>query len=87
MKLNELRVPDSQKESTRSALEKYGHSEDDFEWIQTQDSFLSGEGRIPGAETVYVIYNPTGFRRMYDGPNWEIEFEEDLKNQIFKTGS
>ncbi len=87
MKLDGFRVSDSQKGSARAALEKYGYSEDDFEWIQTEDSLLGGEGRIPGTETVYVIYNPTGFRRMYDGANWETEFEEDLKNQIFKNDS
>ena len=75
------RIPDSQKESARVALEKYGYSEDDFEWVR------SGQSHIPGEETVYVIYKPTGFRRMYDGANWETEFEEDLKNQIFKPGS
>lgn len=75
------RIPDSQKASARVALEKYGYSEDDFEWVH------SGESQIPGGETVYVIYRPTGFRRMYDGASWETEFEEDLKNQIFKPGS
>jgi hypothetical protein len=87
MKLDGFHVLDSQKESARVALEKYGYSEDDFEWVQTQDSTLGGEGHIPGAETVYVIHKPTGFRRMYGGANWETEFEEDLKNQIFKPGS
>ena len=36
---------------------------------------------------VYVVYVPTGFRRMYTGTNWETEFEEDLRNQIFNLGS
>jgi hypothetical protein len=62
-------------------LENYGYSEDDFEWDR------SGQGHMPGGETVYVIYKPTGFRRMYDGASWEKEFEEDLKNQIFEPGS
>jgi hypothetical protein len=86
MKLDGSRISDSQKESARVALEKYGYSEDDFEWVHTRDGFLSGEGHIPDG-TVYVIYKPTGFRRMYDGASWETEFEEDLKNQIFKPGS
>jgi hypothetical protein len=75
------RIPDSQKRSARVALEKYGYSEDDFEWVQ------SGESQMPGGQTVYVIYKPTGFRRMYDGASWEREFEEDLKNQLFKPAS
>jgi hypothetical protein len=87
MKLDEFRISDSQKESASVALEKYGYSEDDFEWVHTQDRLLNEEGHTSDAETVYVIYKPTGFRRMYDGPNWETEFEEDLKNQIFKSGS
>lgn len=87
MRLDEFRISDSQKESARVALEKYGYSEGDFEWVTTQDSYLSGEGRSPGAETVYIIYKPTGFRRMYSAANWDAEFEEDLKNQIFKPGS
>jgi hypothetical protein len=86
MKLDGFRVSDAQKESARVALDKYGYSEDDFEWVHTQDSFLSGEGRIPDGETVYVIYKPTGFRRMYVGASWESQFEEDLKNQLFKPG-
>ena len=68
------RIPDSQKASARVALEKYGYSKDDFEWVDS-------------GETVYVIYKPTGFRRMYERASWETEFEEDLKNQIFKPGS
>ena len=68
------RIPDSQKARARVALEKYGYSEDDFEWVHS-------------GETVYVIYRPTGFRRMYDGVDWETEFEEDLKNHIFEPGS
>ena len=81
MKLDGFRISDSQKDNARVALEKYGFSEDDFEWVH------SGESHLPGGETVYVIYKPTGFRRMYDGVNWETEFEEDLKNQIFEPGS
>lgn len=81
MQSDRSRIPDSQKASARVALEKYGYSKDDFEWV------YSGERQIPGGETVYVIYRPTGFRRMYDGASWETEFEEDLKNQIFKPGS
>ena len=87
MKLDEFRISDSQKESARVALAKYGYSQDDFDWVDTQDSSLSGEDHIRGAETVYVIYKPTGFRRMYGEANWETEFEEDLKNQIFKPDS
>ena len=87
MKVDGFRISDSQKESARVALEKYGYSEDDFEWVHTQDSLSSGEGHSPNAETVYAIHKPSGFRRMYDGANWETEFEEDLKNQIFKPGS
>lgn len=87
MKLDGVRVSDSQKEDARLALKRYGYSEDDFEWVQTQDSFLSGEALTPGAETVYVIYKPTGFRRMYAGEDWETEFEEDLKNQIFSPSA
>ncbi|HEX5732128.1 MAG TPA: hypothetical protein VF131_04755 [Blastocatellia bacterium] len=87
MKPDGTRISDSQKGRARVALEQYGYSEDDFEWVRTQDSLISGESRPPGGETVYVIYKPTGFRRMYDGANWETEFEEDLKNQIFKPAS
>ena len=87
MKPDGFRIPDSQKASARVALEKYGYSEADFEWVHTQDSFINGESRLPRGETVYVIYKPTGFRRMYDGANWETEFEEDLKNHIFEPGS
>ena len=87
MKVDGFRISDSQKESARVALGKYGYSEDDFEWVHTQDSLSSGEGHIPNAETVYAIYKPSGFRRMYDGANWEAEFEEDLKNEIFNPGS
>lgn len=76
MKLDRFNVLDSQKQNTKAALEKYGYSEDDFEW-------LHGQSHIPGAEAVYVIYKPTGFRRMYDAAKWESEFEEDLKSQIF----
>jgi hypothetical protein len=75
------RIPDSQKASARVAVEKYGYREEDFEWVGSCESQKGGE------ETVYVIYKPTGFRRMYDGAGWETEFEEDLKNQIFEPGS
>ena len=81
MQSDRSRISDSQKRSARVALEKYGYSEDDFEWVH------SGESHTPSDETVYIIYKPTGFRRMYDGANWETEFEEDIKNQIFKPGS
>lgn len=87
MKLEEFHITDSQKERIRVALEQHGYSEHDFEWIAAQMSFLSGEAHIPGTETMYVIYKPTGFRRMYDGVTWETEFEEDVKNQLFKPGS
>lgn len=87
MSLDGLRVPDTQKESARRALEQYGYSEEDFEWVQAQEGLQSGEGLTGGEQPVYVIYKPTGFRRMYDGPNWEAEFTEDLRNQIFKPGS
>ena len=87
MKLDEFRISDSQKESARVALEKYGYTEGDFEWVGTQDSSLGGEDRAPDAKTVYVIYKPTGFRRMYAEANWETEFQDDLKNQIFKPDS
>lgn len=53
-------------------VENYGYAEDDFEYIH-------GQGEV------YVTYKPTGFRRMYDEANWENEFEEDLKNQIFAS--
>lgn len=86
MKSDKFRISDSQMESIRVALEQYGYSEDDFEWVDTQDGSRSGEEPIPGAETMYVIYKPTGFRRMYDGASWETEFKEDLKNRIFKPG-
>jgi hypothetical protein len=85
MKLDGFSISDSQKQSARVSLEKYGYPEDDFEWVRTQDS--SGDGRIPDEEPVYVIYRPSGFRRMYTGSNWETEFEEDLRNQIFNLGS
>ena len=85
MKLDGFRISDSQKQSARVALEKYGYPEDDFEWVRAQDS--SGEGHTPDEETVYVIYTPSGFRRMYTGANWETEFEEDQRNQIFNLGS
>jgi hypothetical protein len=75
------RIPDSQKVSARATLEKYGYSDDDFELVH------SGESHTPGGTTVYVIYKPTGFRRMYDGASWETEFEEDLKHHIFEPGS
>jgi hypothetical protein len=75
MKLDRFNVPDSQKQTTKAAIEKHGYSEEDFEW-------LHGQSNIP-TESVYVIYKPTGFRRMYDGSQWEREFEEDLKDQIF----
>lgn len=79
MNLNELRFSESQKESVRVALEKYGYSEDDFDLVYSQESSQS-------AQPVYVIYKPTSFRRMYDGADWLAGFEEDLKNQIFKPG-
>ena len=87
MKFDGSRLSDSQKESARAAFEKHGYSEDDFELVHGQDSSSGGEANIPGTETVYVIYKPTGFRRMYDGTDWGTEFEEDLKNQIFEPGS
>jgi hypothetical protein len=62
-----------------AALEKYGYSEDDFELVRSQEG-------SQGAQPVYVIYKPTGFRRMYDGADWQTGFEEDLKNRIFKPG-
>jgi hypothetical protein len=86
MKLDGFPISDSQKESIRVALEQYGYSEDDFEWVDTQGGSPSGKDLLPGAETMYVIYKPTGFRRMYDGASWETEFEEDVKNRIFKPG-
>jgi hypothetical protein len=52
----------------------YGHSEGDFEYVKDD-------------EAVYVIYKPTGFRRMYDAASWKDEFEEDLKNRIFNPPS
>jgi hypothetical protein len=61
MQSDGARIPDSLFVSPRVALENYGYSEDDFEWVR------SGQGHMPGGETVYVIYKPTGFRRMYDG--------------------
>lgn len=85
MKLDGFRMSDSQKQSAKITLEKYGYSWADFEWVRAQDS--SGEGHLPYEETVYVIYTPSGFRRMYTGANWETEFEEDLRNQIFNPGS
>lgn len=87
MKPDGFHISGSQKESARVALEKYGYPESDFEWVQAQDNSLSRENHSPDAETVYVIYKPNGFRRMYDGGNWETEFEEDLRNQIFNLGS
>ena len=86
MNFDGSRISDSQGESARIALAKYGYSEDDFELVHEQEGFQSGDSNTPGAQTVYVIYKPTGFRRMYDGANWEADFEEDLKNQIFKPG-
>jgi hypothetical protein len=53
-------------------IENYGYSKNDFE-------VLHGQGEV------YVTYNPTGFRRMYDEATWEEEFEEDLKNKIFTS--
>jgi hypothetical protein len=81
MKLEGFGISDSQKQSARVAVKKYGYPEYDFEWVRAQD--IRGEGHIPFEETVYVIYTPSGFRRMYTGANWETEFEEDLRNQIF----
>jgi hypothetical protein len=52
--------------------------------VRTEGGSLNEGG--PVAERVYVIYSPTGFRRMYDGANWETELEEDLKNRIFESG-
>ncbi|HET9530487.1 MAG TPA: hypothetical protein VFQ92_09055 [Blastocatellia bacterium] len=74
-----------QKKSMKTILEKYGYFEDVFEFVRTEGGSLNEGG--PVAEKVYVIYSPTGFRRMYDGANWETEFEEDLKNRIFESGS
>ena len=85
MKLEGFGISNSQKQSCRVALQKYGYPEEDFEWVRAQDS--SEEGNIPDEETVYVIYTPSGFRRMYTGANWENECEEDLKNQIFTLSS
>ena len=87
MNVDGSRISDSQRERARLALEKYGYPEGDFEWVHAQDNSLSGEGHSPDAETMYVIYKPNGFRRMYSGASWETEFEEDLKNQIFKPTS
>jgi len=85
MKLDGFHISDSQKESARAALEQYGYSMDDFEWIPAEEPAHSEATDYAG--TVYVIYKPTGFRRMYEGAGWAIEFEEDLKNQIFKPVS
>jgi hypothetical protein len=63
----------------RVALEKSGYSEDDFELVRSQEG-------SQGGQPVYVIYKPTGFRRMYEEADWPTGFEEDLKNQIFKPG-
>lgn len=84
MKSDRFRISDTEMESIKFALEQYGYSEDDFELVDTQEGSRSEEERTPGAETMYVIYKPTGFRRMYDGANWETEFKEDVKNRIFK---
>ena len=81
MRLDGFRASDSRKEGIRTALAKHGYAADDFEWIHAEEP-ASGEPDQEG--TVYVIYRPTGFRRMYEGAAWEAEFEEDLKNQIFK---
>lgn len=79
MNSDESRTPNPQRMGAKIDLEKHGYSEGDFEWVGTEGSPLGG--------TVYVIYRPTGFRRMYQSANWEAEFEEDLKNDIFRSGS
>ena len=85
MNSDQSRASNLQKESMKAILEKYEYSEGDFEFVPTEGGPLKEGG--PVAETVYLIYSPTGFRRMYDGANWETEFEEDLKNRIFESGS
>lgn len=85
MKLDRFRVSDPQKETARAALEQYGYSMDDFEWIPAEEPAHSEVSDDAG--TVYVIYKPTGFRRMYEGAEWATEFAEDLQNQIFKPVS
>ncbi len=87
MKLDEFRISGSQKDRIRAALEQNGYSEDDFEWVETENAFRSGERPTTGTEAMYVIYKPTGFRRMYDGTSWPTGFEEDVRSQIFKPGS
>lgn len=82
MKLDGFRVSESQKESARMALEQTGYSADDFEWIPAEEP--ADREATDDAGSVYVIYKPTGFRRMYEGATWATEFAEDLKNQIFK---
>ena len=81
MQLDGFRTTDSRKESLRATLARHGYAADDFEWILAEEP-ASGEPDPTG--TVYVIYKPTGFRRMYEGAAWENEFEDDLINQIFK---
>lgn len=75
MGLDTLNIPDAQKDSARAVLERYGYSEDDFDWVSTDG---------PGPPSLYVAYNPTGLRQMYDLADWVSQFEEDLKNQVFK---
>ncbi|HXG65077.1 MAG TPA: hypothetical protein VNO70_08205 [Blastocatellia bacterium] len=74
MVLDSLTIPASQKERARAALARHGYSEDDFDWVSTEE----------GPRTLYVTYNTTGLRQMYDLADWVSHFEEDLKNQVFK---
>jgi hypothetical protein len=85
MNLDALSLPDSQKAQVRSALQKHGYSEDDFDWVHTGPNYTTGEERLPGAEMLYLTHIATGFRRMYDISTWAEQFEEDFKNQVFKV--
>ena len=87
MQVDAFYISDSRKERIKKALERYGYTEEDFEWTSTQDIAGSREDRPQGAAAVYLIYKPTGFRRMYSETSWEAEFEDDLRNQIFQPGS
>ncbi|HWP44839.1 MAG TPA: hypothetical protein VNO14_16455 [Blastocatellia bacterium] len=87
MNSDAIRDSDPQRVSTKIDIDKYGYSEDDFEWVRTEGGSPDEAQSSPGAQAVYVIYGPTGFRRMYDRASWQAEFEEDLRNDIFRSGS
>ena len=83
---NVMLIGHSTIEDVESALDRFGYSQDDFDF-KVQDDTQYSSGLYHTYSTVHVTYKPNGIKRSYAAGHqsaFAAEFERDLQGGFYR---